>query len=309
MEFIKGMTWGWVGTRGEWKTKKSEKSMEEMVDTLGVNWTAIAFQAQQKTAQSTEINYKDDPVVTDEEVYWAIAKAKSLNLKVCLKPVVNCMDGTWRAHINFFDEDVPGEPSWTEWFKSYEDYILHYAKLAQEAKCEMFCVGCEMVQSDKREREWRNLIKKVREVYDGTITYNCDKYQEDRLTWWDAVDVISSSGYYPIGTWDKQIQRIEKVVKEHNKPFFFMEAGCPSRTGSSNVPNNWNHIGEVNAEEQNDYYKEMFAKLDEVSWFSGYALWDWPAELYKKEEAQNNTDYCVYGKKAEKTIKAYYSKK
>ncbi|MCZ0703089.1 hypothetical protein J2T56_001343 [Natronobacillus azotifigens] len=309
MEFVKGMTWGWIGTRGQWKTTEAEHSMEEMVDRLGVNWTAVAFQAQQKTAHSTEINYKDSPVVTTEEIYWAIDKAKSLGLKICLKPVVNCTNGTWRAHINFFDQDVPGEPSWTEWFNSYEEYILYYARMAEETKCEMFCIGCEMVQADKRDFEWRRLIKKVREVYSGTITYNCDKYQEDRLTWWDAVDMISSSGYYPVGTWDKQIKRIEKVVKEQNKPFFFMEAGCPSRTGSSNAPNDWNHVGDVNEEEQNDYYKEMFEKLDSVPWFSGYALWDWPAKLYNRDTASKNTDYCVYGKKAEETIKYYYSKK
>ncbi|MCD8501177.1 MAG: 1,4-beta-xylanase [Bacillaceae bacterium] len=309
MDFIKGMTWGWIGTRGQWKTQKAEKSMDEMVQKLGVNWTAIAFQAQQKTAHSTKINYKEGSVVTDDEVYWAIDKAKRLGLKVCLKPVVNCMNGTWRAHINFFDQDVPGEPSWTEWFKSYEEYILHYARIAEETKCEMFCIGCEMVQSDKRETEWRELIKKVRTVYSGQITYNCDKYQEDRLTWWDAVDVISSSGYYPAGTWDEQIARIEKVVEKHNKPFFFMEAGCPSRTGSSNVPNDWNHKGDVNLGEQNEYYKEMFAKLDQVPWFFGYALWDWPANLYEREDGKQNTDYCVYGKEAETTIKDYYSKK
>lgn len=45
------------------------------------------------------------------------------------------------------------------------------------------------------------------------MSYNTDKYQEEHVTWWDAVDVISSSGYYPIHDWENQLDRIERVVK------------------------------------------------------------------------------------------------
>ncbi|KGA97799.1 endo-beta-1,4-mannanase [Alkalihalobacillus alcalophilus ATCC 27647 = CGMCC 1.3604] len=309
MEYIKGMTWGWVGTRGQWNTEEAKQSMTAMKD-IAVNWTAIAFQGLQETAFSTEIDFKNDPVVTDDEVYWAIKEAKELGLNVCLKPVVNCKDGTWRAHINFFDLDVPCEPKWSDWFKSYEAFILHYAKIAEETSCEMFCIGCEMVQTDRREKEWRELIRKVREVYSGPITYNCDKYQEGQVKWWDAVDIISSSGYYPIDSWDEQVARIKGVVEQYDKTFFFMEAGCPSRTGSPNVPNDWNlNKGQVNEEAQDAYLNEMFTKTTDQKWINGFMLWDWPAVLYPKEEASKNDDYCMYGKKAEKTVRDFYLSK
>ena len=91
----------------------------------------------------------------------------------------------------------------------------------------------------------RALIEEVRGVYSGLITYNCDKYQEDHVTWWDAVDVISSSGYYRSGDWRNQLDRIEGVVAREGKPFFFMEAGCPSREGSANA-------GSVGARDNSD---------------------------------------------------------
>ena len=75
--------------------------------------------------------------------------AKSLDLNVILKPMVNVSDGTWRAHINFFDMDVPCEPKWSDWFKSYNDFILHYADIAEETGCEMFVIGCELVNADR----------------------------------------------------------------------------------------------------------------------------------------------------------------
>lgn len=56
--------------------------------------------------------------------------------------------------------------------------------------------------------------------YHGLVSYNTDKYQEDHVSWWDCVDVISSSGYYPIDQWEQELDRIEKTVLKYRKPFF-----------------------------------------------------------------------------------------
>lgn len=306
-QYVAGMTWGFMGVRGTWATEQAEASMEMMADRTGINWTAIAFTALQATAFSTEIPYWNEPTVTDEEVTWAIQKAKSLGLRVCLKPIVNCADGTWRAHINFFDKDVPCEPKWSDWFASYRAYILHFAKIAEETGCEMFCVGCEMVQTDRREAEWRELIAEVRKVYSGLVTYNCDKYQEDNVAWWDAVDMISSSGYYPINDWDRQLDRIESVVRQYGKPFFFMEAGCPSRTGSSLIPNDWSLPGKADPSEQARFYRTMFEKCGERDWVQGFMLWDWPAKLYDRDQTMDDDGYCIFGKEAENVVAEAYT--
>ena len=305
-ENVCGMTWGWTGVRGSWTGPEAAFSMERMAE-MNVNWVAIALSAVQSTPQSTEIPFREEPTVTDDEVRWAIRKAKSLGLKVCLKPVVNVGNGTWRAHINFFDEEVPGEPTWAEWFRSYGEFIRHYAEISEEEHCEMLCVGCEMVQADKRDAEWRALIADVRSVYGGLVTYNCDKYQEERVRWWDAVDIISSSGYYPIDQWEEQLDRIEGTVRRWNKPFFFMEAGCPSREGSAARPNDWSLPGGPSEEEQRRYYEAMFAACAKREWMQGYMLWDWPARLYSVEEASLNDDYCMYGKQAGETVRNYYA--
>ncbi|TDT74654.1 hypothetical protein DFO47_11213 [Arthrobacter sp. AG258] len=304
--FAGGMTWGWVGTRGSWATPEAEQSMEAMAE-LNVNWVTIAFQAVQSTAHSTDIDFGSEETVSDDEVRWAIGKARSLGLKVCLKPVINCADGTWRAFIGFFDQDVPNEPSWGEWFENYTRFLVHYARIAQEEGCELFCVGCEMVQSDHREAEWRETIAKVREIFSGRVTYNCDKYQEDRLGWWDAVDVISSSGYYPQGSWPEHLDRIEAVVRDHGKPFLFLEAGCPSREGSPALPNDWSLPGGPSEAAQLGYYQDMFDHTLRRDWVGGFMLWDWPARLYSAADAAADTDYCVYAKAAAPLIAATYA--
>lgn len=300
-----GMTWGWVGASHEWETAASEFSLKAL-ERINANWITIAFQALQDTPQSTKIDYQAKGLVTDDQVRWAIRLAKQQGLQVCLKPVVNCRNGSWRGFISFFDEDVPAEPTWDEWFASYREYLNHFARIAQEENVELFCVGCEMVMTDKKADHWRETVRQVREIYNGNVTYNCDKYQEDRLTWWDAVDVISSSGYYPEGTWNTHLDRIEKVVLKHNKPFMFLEAGCPSRSTSPARPNDWTLQGEADGEAQRRFYEEMMGSFSR-DWVQGFMLWDWPAVLYPIDSAESNTDYCIYGKPAEKLVADVYS--
>lgn len=307
MEYIKGFTFGFMTPRGKYLTKESKESLQLMMDETGADTVLLALVAHQETAQSEKVDYLGVHMPSDEELIGMIDYAKELGLRVILKPLVNCTDGTWRAHINFFDKEVPCEPKWSNWFESYTQYQLHYAGIAQETQCEMLIVGCEMVQTERRAHQWRALIKEVRKVYTGLISYNTDKYQEDNVSWWDAVDVISSSGYYPINDWDNQIKRIESIIKNYDKPFFFAEAGCPSRKGSSLVPNNWEHTGVLDLEEQANYYQMMFEKCQEIDWVEGFGLWDWKSDLYEEKDGAKDDGYEVYGKPACKIIRKYYS--
>ena len=303
--FVTGMTWGWTGVRGTWAVPAAEESLDALAE-IGVGWNCITYAALQDKPSTTEIHWRDEPTVTDDEIRWAIRGARERGQKVILKPVVNCADGTWRAFIGFFEVDVPGEPGWAQWWASYTEFIVHHARIAQDERVELFVIGCEMVRADRREAEWRELIRRVRAVYDGPITYNCDKYQEDRITWWDAVDVISASGYYPSGAWPAQLDRIEKVVRAHNKPFLFIEAGCPSRAGSAARPNDWTFGGEAAPQEQADYLAEMFAEAGGREWVDGFVLWDWPARLYPREDAASNRDYCPYAKPGADVVREFF---
>lgn len=304
---INAVTWGWNSAKGSYKTKKAKESLNILLKMPALTHVIIAFGAVQSTAFSTEIDYESKYTPTIQEIREIIKLIHKQGKKVILKPTVNCLDGTWRAHINFFDIDVPCEPKWSEWFESYENYIVEFAKLAQEENCNMFVVGCEMVQTDRREDQWRILIDKVRQVYTGQIAYNCDKYQEENIKWWDAVDIISSSGYYPLGTWNDNLDRIKKTVEKFNKPFMFMEVGCPSKKNNGILPNKWDMKNITDLDEQKKFYQEMFIECEKSGFVEGYGLWDWPVKLYKIENASKNCDYSFYGKPAEDIIKKHFN--
>ena len=183
---------------------------------------------------------------------------------------------------------------------------MHHATLAEELRADLFCIACEMVRADARETNWRELIAAVRAVYSGPITSSADKYQEDRLTWWDAVDVISTSGYYPSGQWEAQLDRIEQVVAAHGKPFLFLESGCPSREGSPARPNDWALEGAPREAAQAGYLDEVMTACALRPWVGGFMLWDWSATLYPVEAAATDTGYCMYAKAGVGVVRSHY---
>lgn len=306
MTYIKGFTFGFMAPRGAFMKETAKKSLYEMKQRTGCTTVILAIAALQDTAQSIHIDYRGEHIVGDDELVDMIYYAQSMGLEVILKPLVNVADGTWRAHIKFFDHDVPCEPKWSEWFSSYQAYQEHYAKIAETTGCSMYIVGCEMVQTTHRDNDWRRIIASVRKHYKGLVSYNADKYQEDRITWWDAVDVISSSGYYPINEWDQNISRIKQVVLAHNKPFFFAEAGCMNVEGAAKIPNDWSHPGEISDEEQSSYYDSMFNTVKGHDFIQGFGLWDWSWNVLEDSCDFNLKGYNVYKRPSEKIIKTYF---
>lgn len=308
MEYVCGMTFAPFAAEGRFSRDDTKKSLKKMREVTSANFVIFVPNGLQETPYSEEICYNSPATMNDEELREMIAFAQSLGMRVALKPTVNCKNGIWRAYVNFFDEDVPCEAKWSNWFASYEKFQLHYARIAEETGCEMFIAGCEMVMSERREQEWRNLIAAIRTEYHGLVSYNTDKYQEHNVKWWDCVDVISSSGYYPIDDWENQLDRIEKVVEKFQKPFFFAEAGCMSVDGSMHVPNDWNVKGEPAPEQQAQWYEVMMQACEKRSWVNGMAFWSWTDRLYSSKQAKQRCDYEIYGKPAQTVVKKYYEK-
>jgi len=156
------------------------------------------------------------------------------------------------------------------------------------------------------------------------------------VTWWDAVDVISISAYYPIGTDDVELalqddlskippsdsslealnrrlkptkEIICRVSREFDRPVFFIELGVCSAKGCSAAP--WIHNDPnmtYDGDEQCRFCQAMFETFWDEPWFIGFAWWDWPTWLYPAEKAEGNTSFCIYGKLAEQLVRQWYAK-
>ena len=308
-EFLNAYTFAFCEKRGFTNGQGWKWSLREMAETTGCNAIILPVCAWQDHAYSTTMDSETPDVMNREDVRAVCGYARELGLRVILKAMVNCRDGYWRAYIRFFDSFVPTEPTWAKWFDSWGRHVCLVAEMAEENHADMLCIGCEMVGTDHRAAEWRHVIQDVRGIYHGPITYNCDKYQEERVTWWDAVDVISSSGYYPIGEIDENLDRIQRAAENAGKPFLFMECGCPSRKNSEHRPNDWRFGEGTDMQAQEDWYRAFTAALLRHPFVRGTGWWDWSAtRLYPAPTALDNNGYCTYGKPANRVLREFVEK-
>lgn len=336
--FIKSFSWGWTGWRGQYEGPEPKESMQKLAAT-NANWVCLAFGAEMETFDSPNILWAENNpnMVTDDEIRHAVGLARENGLKIIMKPVVNVRDGTWRAWIKFNTEDGTKDlQAWENWWQDFRAMLIHYAKIAQETRCEMLCLGCEMEATEDAEDQWRALIAEIRQVYKGVITYNANHSREDKITWWDAIDVISMSAYYPVGTddvglaladdlskvpssdssveaikkrWQPIKEKLANVSYAYKRPILFIELGVCSAKGFSAAP--WTHhqpTAIYDGDEQQRYYQATLETFWDEPWFMGFTWWAWPPQLYAPQEAKSDTGFCIYGKPAEKLVTEWYKK-
>ncbi len=358
--FVKGHSWGWVGSRGEYASPEATESMRKLAET-GADTVCIAFAPSLKTYDTPRFTWGDDnpQMVSDGEVRHAIDLARDNGLRVILKPTVNCEDQTWRAWIRFYrpltdaereagvtgvedpwgdkpvfrEGEAVDDAAWAEWWACFGDFLAHYAKIAGEENVDAFCLGCEMNSTESFNDEWRAVIRRVRQVYKGPLTYDVNHGRERLVPFWDEVDFLSISAYYPVappeGMTEEEAaatttpkseiiaalrtvrEELRELHREYRKPILFIETGVTNVRGCARYP--WSHpdaeLGSpIDEQEQANYYEAMFETFWDEPWFKGFTWWDWPARLYPIEDATANRGFCVYGKQAEGVVREWYGK-
>mgnify|MGYP001954769696 CR=1 FL=1 len=272
---------------------------------------------------------KNEPTVTFnyEKSWWGeqsegtifmIQQAKKEHLKIMLKPHVWVMGEGWCGQF-----DLKTEKEWLKWEKDYANYILYNAKIAQDYNVEMLCIGTEYkIATAKRPLFWENLIRAVRKIYTGKVTYaaNWDNYKN--ISFWNALDYIGVDAYFPLSAaktpdiktlntkWKKEVNVLQSFSEKQHKKILFTEFGYKSIHFSA-----WNQWevenirqdNNVNLKAQASAYYSLFNSVWHKQWFAGGFLWKWFADD-KNSGGLNNSDYTPQHKPVEKIIKNYYQR-
>ncbi len=317
--FCKGYTWGAFSRSGLYQTKQAQESMTRLAEN-GLDWICIPVNAYQESYMSTMVHPVYGRTQTDDDVIFAINYAKKLGLKVCLKPMVDTMDGVWRARISFPEESRVDYCD--RWFGSYLQFMLHYAAIAEKTGCEMLCTGCELDGMDMNAKRCLNMISEVRKVYSGLLMHNINHGDEFKYSWLSAVDVIGISAYYRLTdgidvsyekmmeSWARVKERLVKAHEKYGRPIMFAEIGIRNEHGCSAYPYDFKHRADValDEDEQADFYRSALESFWDEEWFRGYFWWDWKAILTPEDKIHENRDFTCYGKKAETVLREWYTK-
>lgn len=312
---IKGFSFGFGARRGGFLKEETRDSLRKLRAT-GTEWISLCVTVHQEKYSSTKIRFNFNEDLTDFEVVDLIQYAHSLGMKVCLKPILNSKDTLWRAFIKFPDDG----PYWDEWFHEYTGFLCHYAEIAQHTGCAMFCVGCEMVGTEHKEAYWRQTVAAVRQRYSGPLIYNANHGSEYISQWFDTIDYIGTSAYYPVGNsegttpeeemvknWEKVRDQLVPLYEKHHKPIVFMEIGCRSAQGCASIP--WDFLElerPYSEDEQAKFYSSCLQVFYQVPWLAGFFWWDWSANLHTLEQARTDKGFGIYGKKAEQVLRKWY---
>ncbi len=287
----------------------SDASIKNLHKT-GTEFVSIVPTWYQNDEHSTQIMPDTYSTPSDESIIHAIDVVHSLGMKIMLKPHVDLYNEKWRGEICFNSNE-----KWRQWFKSYENFILHYAHIASEHGVEQFCVGCELVKTVERQ-EWFDVIKKIRRNFSGLITYAADWSNYRNVSFWNAVDFIGVDAYFELTdkndpslnellqAWKRWKSNVEKMHNDTGKPIVFTEIGYRSIDGCNRDPWNWQRHGKIDLKEQADCYEAAFRTFWHEPWFYGFYWWMWYPNT--SIGGENDDSYTPYKKPAESMLKEYY---
>jgi hypothetical protein len=219
------------------------------------------------------------------------------------------------AHLQHNRIAMRNEADWRRWFRSYESYVLPYAREAQAAGADMFCVGREMDSTVvRREADWRALIGHIRAQFHGPLTYsaNFDTWQGIGL--WDALDFIGVSAYFPLSDrpspslaeleagWDRALAPLEEASRRHGRPVLLTEAGFPSIPTAGKAP--WREE-RVRADVwlQARCYEATLRALSRRPWIEGAYFWLWERT---SPPAFRDPSHAIVDKPASFTLARWY---
>lgn len=221
----------------------------------------------------------------DEEFGREVALARESGLRVMMKPHIWSHD-FWNGKEWHGTVRQSTAQDHKTWWASYRKFILHYARFSQRTGVDALCIGTELVKmSTSYPDEWRALIRDVREIYDGELTYAAHWDREWReIQFWGDLDYIGIASYFPLevsdsatveelaDAWEPHKWEIAQLARTVNRPVLFLEVGYRPIDGAWREP--WKYSGgRPNREAPAQAFRGLFRAFEGESWFRGVYIW------------------------------------
>ncbi|MEE9561787.1 MAG: hypothetical protein V3W50_01825 [Thermoanaerobaculia bacterium] len=279
-EFLRGMIISCPRAGQIWGTSTMAETLEE-VRTLGVRWVAIHPYA--RVLRDGTIRSR--PAASVDYLQRATEMTREAGVGLFWKPHLAYWGSfEWRGDIEFGSDP----DRWQRFFDGYRRFIVDQARFAEAAGVELFAVGIEYEKTTQHEREWRQIISTVREVYRGKITYAANWDSLDKVPFWDAVDLIGVHAYFPLAEttdpdraaiwrgWDGYLDQLQELAAHHQKPILFAEIGYNRSHQAARRP--WAHEiqdSPVSRALRQRLLEVALERIEETAFVSGMFWWKW----------------------------------
>ena len=247
---------------------------------------------------------------TDVGVIHTARRARERGMTVLWKPHL------WIGHHSWpGDVAMTSESDWRAWFRVYRRYILHHAVLAEHAGADWFAVGVELGQTVHREAEWRHLIRCVRQVFSGRVTYAGNWWGDyDKVTFWDALDAVGVDAYFPLAhaadadeaalrSGARQTaSKLRAAAERWNRPVLITEVGFAARRGAWQSPHE--EGGVLSESDQQLAWRVLLDEMAKPPWLLG--IHAWKVFSHPRGEGHGKPDFRWIGRQAQSVLEAYY---
>jgi hypothetical protein len=218
------------------------------------------------------------------------------------------------------DIEMQSEADWEILEDSYSKYILDFAQVAEETKSEILCIGTELNKFiNKRPDFWDQLIKDVKSIYKGNLTYAENWDTCANVHFWNELDFIGIDAYFPLSEeknpskkglitgWKQHKAKVELLSRQTKKQILFTEYGYRSVDFTAKEPWNSSRKGNiVNLEAQSVALEVLYEQFWQEDWFAGGFLWKWYHD-HENAGGHNNDRFTPQNKPAEEIVRDHYS--
>jgi hypothetical protein len=313
--FDRGVCYAHAWRGGGYGSAASRASLERL-RRLGVDAISLTpFGFQWSTASET-IQTARHWGESDEALAAAAGQAHALGIRVMLKPHIWIRGGAWIG-----DQKLLDDAAWGRWFESYRGFVVHYARLAEQEKMEALALGTELKQASRRDRaRWAALIKEVRAVYRGRLTYAANWDEAAQVVFWDLVDDVGVQEYEPPtdkrgatladlrAGWKRIVEKLAALAARTGKPIVLTEIGYRAMADAALTPAAWPEStpeAKFDGVAQAECYRAALEALWGKPWLRGVYLWKWFSD---SQDESGPTDFSPAGKPAERVLREFYLK-
>jgi hypothetical protein len=284
---------------------------------IGTNTLYLDFYYQADSPNANSV-HPNSETVPDAMLIADIQRATADGMKVVLMPKVYCKGCQygWRGDLQ------PTDPH--AFMQSYTQMVLHYAQLGQQYGVWLLFLGSEMNHLQQYSDDWRALAASVRGTYHGLITYQPNWDSSAGVSFWDALDLVTVSAYYPLtatpqpsvaqlkSAWHSSSVQgwkgknwfadLQGLANSTGKRVLIGEVGYRSTTTAAEYP--WDEWDQATVDQatQANAYQALLETFSSQPWWMGVIWWQWRGT----DQDAGGPDMTPRGKQAEQLLTKWW---